>query len=158
VQAIRRLLNLRRYGFCGHCFAPFKVTRQRQRVLSQYCRAAETVPREQQRFLPARRIEASIDVHNHRRARRTRWLVRACSRRSRSEYPCRALQASVHRSGTTFHREGSERVFRTLGWSTVKSLEPPAVSPAETNVPEVRKAHNEAFVPESGTVVRTLPE
>jgi len=30
----------------------------------------------------------------------------------------------------------------------------PPLRPAETNVPHVRKTHNEAFVPESGTLVR----
>ena len=32
----------------------------------------------------------------------------------------------------------------------------PPLRPAETNVPQERKTHNEAFVPESGTVVRGL--
>lgn len=32
----------------------------------------------------------------------------------------------------------------------------PPLRPAEHNVPQVRKTHNEAFVPKSGTVVREL--
>jgi hypothetical protein len=34
----------------------------------------------------------------------------------------------------------------------------PPLRPAETNVPQARKTHNEAFVPESGTVVRRLSD
>jgi len=34
----------------------------------------------------------------------------------------------------------------------------PPLRPAETNVPHVGKTHNEAFVPESGTVVRGLSD
>src|SRR5205807_8815518 len=118
------------------------------------CYPQGTAPGELEKFLPAERIGARIGLRIHHKARRTRWLARVCSRRSHWEYPCTAQRAAVHRTDRAYLRGGSGRVFRTVGWSIGKSLATPAVTPAETNVPHVRKTHNEAFVLKSGTVVR----
>ncbi len=129
VQSIGRSINLCRDALCSHILTPFgKVTRPRRRGLPRDCCPRETAPGELEKFLPAGRIGARIGLRIHRKARRTRWLVRVCSRRSHWEYPCTAPRAAVHRTGTAFLRGDSERVFRIVGWSIGKSLATPAVT------------------------------
>jgi hypothetical protein len=117
VQSVRRFLNLRSYTLCSHIFKfPFGIViRQQRRGSPQDCCPLKILPRGPQKSHPATRIEVRIEVRNHHKARRTRWLARVCLHRSRSEHLCTVPRACVHRTGIAVLRGGNERVFRTVG-------------------------------------------